>query len=273
MKTCKNIECGCEIIQKRTYCSLQCRNVYVNKYLRDYTNISKTLSDKFKVNYIPKKCCMCGANISYEKRNNFFCTSSCAASFNNSGRTDNEITKNKKSKSLIDWNKKQNRGLVGLRKCKNCNQSFEIKGSSGKIFCRTTCRINFNRKDLNEYQKFRLDTKFQFNVFDYPNEFDLYLILEFGMYKAKNRGDNPTGISRDHIFSIRDGFDNNIDPKLLSHPANCRLISQKENSIKHKKSIITIDELLKLINLWNIKYETNERSSTGCRQTPSRRSK
>ena len=37
---CKNIECVNMTIGKRVYCSLVCRNYYVNKYLRDYTKIS-----------------------------------------------------------------------------------------------------------------------------------------------------------------------------------------------------------------------------------------
>lgn len=101
----------------------------------------------------------------------------------------------------------------------------------------------YERKDLNEYHKYRLDARFKFNVFDFPKEFDLLLIEKYGIYRAKNRGDNMDGVSRDHMYSIRDGFDNKIDTNLISHPANCRLIFQKDNAIKHRKSIITVEEL------------------------------
>ncbi len=36
MKKCKNIECEKLIDDKRMYCSLKCRNIYVNKNLRNY---------------------------------------------------------------------------------------------------------------------------------------------------------------------------------------------------------------------------------------------
>ena len=57
------------------------------------------------------------------------------------------------------------------------------------------------------------------------------------------------------MYSIRDGFDNNIDPKLISHPANCKLIQQRKNSSKYKKSSITIDRLKNRIDEWNKKYK------------------
>jgi hypothetical protein len=34
---------------------------------------------------------------------------------------------------------------------------------------------------------------------------------------------NLGGVSRDHMIAVRDGFNLGIDPKLLSHPANCKL--------------------------------------------------
>ena len=45
---CKNIECENETIGKRVYCSLTCRNVFVNKYLRNYDKVSDTFKQKKK---------------------------------------------------------------------------------------------------------------------------------------------------------------------------------------------------------------------------------
>jgi hypothetical protein len=88
MKKCKNVECNNEVEGKKQYCSLKCRNVYVNKYLRDYSKNSKGLSKPHKKKYEnnPKCCKKCDKKIPYEKRNNDFCNSSCSASFNNIGR-------------------------------------------------------------------------------------------------------------------------------------------------------------------------------------------
>ena len=93
-----------------------------------------------------------------------------------------------------------------------------------------------------EYQRYYLDCQFKFNVYDYPSEFNLALLEEFGWYKAKNKGDNLHGISRDHMISIAEGYKLKIDSSIIAHPANCRLIKQIENSSKGKKSLISIED-------------------------------
>lgn len=46
MGNCKNIECDKQTEGKRVYCSMTCRNYYVNKYMRDYTKNGEGLSKK-----------------------------------------------------------------------------------------------------------------------------------------------------------------------------------------------------------------------------------
>lgn len=51
-------------------------------------------------------------------------------------------------------------------------------------------------------------------------------------------------IQIDHIFSIKEGFINNIDPKIIGHKENLRLIPWKENDNKKSRCDITLNELL-----------------------------
>ena len=53
---CKN--CGEKINNNNKYCSYKCRNIYVNKNLRDYSKCAKTLKDKYMKEYDnnPKIC-------------------------------------------------------------------------------------------------------------------------------------------------------------------------------------------------------------------------
>ena len=95
---------------------------------------------------------------------------------------------------------------------------------------------------------------FKFNVYEYPQHFDLSLIEQHGWYKAKNRGDNLDGISKDHIFSVKDGFINSIDPKIISHPANCKLVRHTDNQKKKTKSFISLKKLQENIEKFNILY-------------------
>jgi hypothetical protein len=98
--------------------------------------------------------------------------------------------------------------------------------------------------------RYRQLCEFKFSLKDYKDKFDFKLIEQFGWYKAKNRGDNLGGVSRDHMYSVSDGFKNNIDPKFISHPANCSLVLQTDNSKKKGKSSITLEELIERINNW-----------------------
>ena len=88
MGKCKNIECCNETEGKRVYCSLTCRNYYVNKYLRDYSKNGDGITEKAKNNYLlsPKKCKKCDNDILYEKRNNDYCSRECSSANPNVNR-------------------------------------------------------------------------------------------------------------------------------------------------------------------------------------------
>jgi len=70
------------------------------------------------------------------------------------------------------------------------------------------------------------------------------LLVKYGMYSRKT---NPSGVVRDHRLSIDFGFKNQIDPRIISHPANCEFIPHKANASKSSKSSITLQELLEEI--------------------------
>ncbi len=119
-------------------------------------------------------------------------------------------------------------------------------GNKGKIF------IDQNEK--NDLELYRYFTQFKFALKSFPDEYDFSLIAKHGWYKAKHCGDNQNGVSRDHIVSVRYGFDNNIATWIIAHPANCQLMPQTLNSSKNSKCDLTIDELLEKIEKWNKKY-------------------
>jgi uncharacterized C2H2 Zn-finger protein len=170
-----------------------------------------------------------------------FCSRSCA----NSRGTLSIETKQKIADSL----KKELKECI----CKNCNKQFKYYRK--KIYCSSDCYALYKKKDRTDLRNYRLEASFNFNIFDYPEEFDLELIKKYGFYSAANRGCNLNGISRDHAYSCKMGLINNIDPKILSHPANCILMRHNDNISKHSNSSITIDELLIRIEKWNKKYK------------------
>jgi len=52
----------------------------------------------------------------------------------------------------------------------------------------------------------------------------------------------------DHIYSIFEGFINNISPEIIGHPANLQLTTWEYNDDKKSKSDITLNELYELID-------------------------
>lgn len=52
----------------------------------------------------------------------------------------------------------------------------------------------------------------------------------------------------DHKLSLIDGYKASLSVHIMSHPANLQVIPAIENSAKGKKSIITVEELLKKIS-------------------------
>lgn len=140
---------------------------------------------------------------------------------------------------------KNHTGIINVnRKCPRC-------GNSGDILFRGKYCLSCKKE---YYESYIIECKFMFNVYDYPDYFDLGLIEKYGWFSPPNRGNNINGVSRDHIVSVNFGFINKIDPKIIRHPANCKIILQSENSKKYKKSFISYDQLIQKIQLFNTKY-------------------
>jgi hypothetical protein len=269
MGKCKNIECDNKTENKRVYCSLSCRNYYVNKYLRDYSKngegLSKEVKDKYETN--PKYCknIGCGKKISYEKRRNEYCGGSCSASHTNtlrevyhrkplSGVALENIKLANRKQSEKKTGDKFSEYVINPNICLNCSEALQYALRKRK-YCNTKCRKMFKRKDMDEFLIYKAETKFNFGLSNYPDEFDFGLVEEHGWYSPSNsKKPNLNGVSRDHMLSVREGFNNGVDPKLLSHPANCKLMAHTDNISKNKNSSITESELKSRIYNWNNKY-------------------
>ena len=112
--------------------------------------------------------------------------------------------------------------------------------------------INYN-KNIGTYNNktdkelYYLKCSFRFGLEDFKRVEGFTLIQKYGMYSIPN---NLNGVSRDHMVSRYYGWTHNIPSEIISHPANCRIISQRENSSKGENCSITIEELYKRIQNW-----------------------
>jgi hypothetical protein len=228
------------------------------------------------------ECAKCGKQFVIEEKEKLFkpnkkyyCSLSCA----NSHIVSDE-TKEKIRNGIINYI--NNNGSFGFlpkdinsflcrekRICKKCGKEF-IPRKKKQNCCSAECQnkyrqiVNYTKKfncSENEIEKYKIlfsiykkQCKFTFSVSKYNDEFNFSLIKENGWYSASNHGNNLSGVSRDHRFSINEGFKQKIDPYFLSHPANCELILQKDNSSKHDKCSLTKEELYEKVKEWNEKY-------------------
>lgn len=248
---CKNIECVNMTIGKRVYCSLTCRNYYVNKYLRDYTKISKTLSDTYKEKYIPNKCKLCNDNIPYDNRESEYCSKTCSKKTININRKGIKYTLSEDF--LNKLNLIREKYNENPKKCKFCMENI-IYEKRLLRYCSPECCKSYRRKDMTEFKIYKAETNFKFNLSDYTDMFDFSLIEKYGWYSPSNKKNNLGGVSRDHMLSVKEGFELGIEPKLLSHPANCKLMIHNENVSKNKKSSISLEDLIQRIKYFDEKY-------------------
>ena len=80
------------------------------------------------------------------------------------------------------------------------------------------------------------------------------------VYRNNQNIINPNNLKRskksyhiDHLFSIKQGYINNVPIEILSHPCNLHMIYYKENLIKQDNCWITLEELL--LRIINFKEE------------------
>lgn len=237
------------------------------KNTRYLNNILQTLginNEFFSKKRKEKKFCLkCGKELKYGQHK--FCSNSCSASYNNKNREYSEEVKQKirvgvlLSMGITDIETHRNASTE--KKCGYCGRMFTTAKKHQKFCCQECSRRNRRLQEIknkDERDIYKSQTKFNFSLNAYPDEFDFSLIKENGWYQATNHGDNLHGISRDHMFSVDEGYKQNIDPYLISHPANCKLMKHEDNFKKKTECSITLNELKQRVNDWNKKYGVYE---------------
>lgn len=200
----------------------------------------------------PNYCGECGSLV--KKMGNKFCSNSCRATFTNKN-VDRTRFKPGPKKSVVPYSR------ISWFKCKETGKYYCNRDKNGKLRRKSpyakTIRNPTRRKRHGDPKLFEYRQKclFAFNVYDFPEEFDLSLIEECGFYSPTNKNNNLGGISRDHIISVKYGYDHGIDPNIIRHPANCQLLRHSDNVSKGIDCAMSLNELKKKIVEWDNKYE------------------
>ena len=191
-----------------------------------------------------------------------FCSKSCS----NKGRV---RTEESKAKLSMEMRKKQKQMKSSLQ--------YDTSGPFTKVYlcvCKysnirfwSTTPKQVHPNLARNKKEYSYSCQFRFGIASYPNWFSTAseLITKHGWYSTpgSRKGEtNLNGISRDHLYSITDGWKNDIDPAIIRHPANCELIPHKENQSKHRRSKITLDELHQRIQRFEEVYGGTTRNRT-----------
>jgi hypothetical protein len=218
-------------------------------------------------------CKLCNSRF-HPKSKSIFCSRSCSATYNNTNRT--VTTGGTKTFNCVSCGIKttaSNRCNPLKIKCNDCKtkkNKVEKINTEKKLYERKCahCHSTFISKKILKYceehrflysQSNKQGYKFTFNVFDYPDLFDLEEIKNIGFYcnrggvKSKNKKLNLNGLSRDHKISVTDAIKNSYDPYYISHPLNCQIMTHADNSKKHSKSSISYCDLVKLVDEYDNK--------------------
>lgn len=247
-------ECEVIFVQKANtrgrFCSLAC-SAFWHGRIRTQKSIDS-------YNASPKLCKRCQTPIRYSHRfENKYCTASCGASASNENKSPESRVKQAESlrETLLKKFPKKDRPVSKKYKQKILREN----NPHTRVFrhqCIVTGKYFYSRAHYAKYSSeaamierkvYRLKCSFKFSPYKYPDMEGYDLLLLYGIYHPVN---NPSGVSRDHKFSVAHGWSNGVDPDLMRHPRNCRLMLHQENNRKNTTSCISYEQLLVNTRLW-----------------------
>lgn len=199
-----------------------------------------------------EKCTHCQSEFKKNFKEHKFCSKSCS----NKHRKISKETKEKISKSIgkirepkpfgkrwLSSNKNLDYSKLVICKCKKCG--FVGSYRTQMLYCKS-CENCYTENGRAKYI-------FTFNVYNYPDLFDLDFINKHGWRKTKGDNININGVSRDHKVSVHEALLNDYDPYYIKHPLNCQIMLHSENQSKGTNSSMTYNELVKLVDEYESK--------------------
>ena len=151
-------------------------------------------------------------------------------------------------------------------KCKNCGKWFNPNNL--QIRCRLDSLINKRFGNFYLYCSSNCKYLFKYNLtIERYSEYKNYrrrsnmifrkIVKQFGWFI--NPKELPRGIGKnkyhiDHIYSVLDGFRNNIPIEVINNPFNLRMLDSLKNRIKLDRSDITINELMEDYDFYKNNY-------------------
>ena len=129
--------------------------------------------------------------------------------------------------------------------CGHCDTRFTARQKTK--FC-GKCNIKYTPEYRSRY-------KFTFNVYKYPDLFDIDYIKEVGWYSRGGKAGewNPDGLSRDHRVSVSAAIKNDYEPYYIKHPINCAIMKMTDNNKKKARCSISYEQLVAEVNEYDMR--------------------
>lgn len=211
---------------------IKCCSVFTKKEIA-VINLDKHTESYFKRLTICPEC-------KKEHTNPKFCSNSCNSSYVNRLRIHTEESKLKRILSMKKDDIWPHRKIYYIT-CSTCSHFFIYQRP--RKYC-----LNCSDK----VKEYRSKTRFSFTSAQYPHLFSDPRIKKYGWYRRA--WPYPNAVVFDHLYRVIDGYNNNIPPEIISHPANAELVTMKENRRRQNKSSITLDELYERIEIFEKTY-------------------
>jgi hypothetical protein len=100
---------------------------------------------------------------------------------------------------------------------------YDIKSALGFLQWSDRVQKTLKESDFDRYEKINNSYSIDYNDYRYLNYlnsqnnfndedyFNFLLVEKHGWYSPTNKNNNLSGVSRDHMFSVREGFEKGID--------------------------------------------------------------
>jgi hypothetical protein len=178
------------------------------------------------------------------------------------GKTVSEETKKQRKATIIkkygQWPKpnhtEETRELIGKKSKEKFTQEYRNKMYETMV----NRGYWIKKEDLDDYKHYYRLAEWDKTILSH-SPLGMQLLNDTGMY---NSFGNTKGVVRDHRYSRKSGFLNNVYPEILKHPCNCELILHVDNIRKHhsnkvNSNSLSLNELFDLIENYSGNYEYN----------------
>lgn len=126
---------------------------------------------------------------------------------------------------------------------------FNIKLKSLMEAQQNTARKKITNDDIKK--SYWRECSFSFDVFSFPCIPGYELLQKYSFSRPQEKDPLKSYIHRDHMISIKYGYEHNIPSEHIRHPANCEILLEKDNTSKGGNCSITYQDLLERINHWD----------------------